>query len=71
MIEPLETFAEAALALVSREPRTLTGRVAYSLSLIKELGLAVHGLDGRDPLPGWQPADIADDRLFPGYLRGA
>lgn len=29
------------------DPVTLTGRVAYSLSLIKELDLPVHDLDGR------------------------
>jgi NAD(P)-dependent dehydrogenase (short-subunit alcohol dehydrogenase family) len=69
VIEPVETFVEAALSLVCGDPRVLTGRIAYSLSLIKELDLAVHELDGRSLLPGWQPADIDDARLFAGYLR--
>jgi citronellol/citronellal dehydrogenase len=37
--EPREVFAEAALALCSAEPRTLTGRVAYSQDLLAELGV--------------------------------
>lgn len=68
-IEPVETFVEAALALVTGDPRELTGRVAYSLSLVRELGLSVRTLDGRDLVPQWQPQDIEDSRLFPGYLR--
>ena len=68
-VEPVETFVEAALALVSGDPRTLTGRIAYSLSLVRELMLPVRTLDGRDLVPGWQPDDIDDSRLFPGYLR--
>jgi citronellol/citronellal dehydrogenase len=67
-IEPVETFAEAAVALVSGDPTTLTGRIAYSLSLVKELGLAVHTLDGAALVAGWQPDDIDQSRLFPGYL---
>ena len=69
VIEPVETFVEAALALVTADPRALTGRVAYSLSLVKELGLPVFGLDGTELLPGWQPGEIDDARLFGGYLR--
>jgi citronellol/citronellal dehydrogenase len=65
-IEPAETFVEAALALVSG---SLTGRIAYSLSLVKELQLPVRTLDGRALVEGWQPADIDEERLFPGYLR--
>jgi citronellol/citronellal dehydrogenase len=38
--EPPEVMAEAALALCSRSPRTLTGRIAYSQDLLDELGLA-------------------------------
>jgi citronellol/citronellal dehydrogenase len=38
--EPPEVMAEAALALCSRRPRTLTGRIAYSQDLLDELGLA-------------------------------
>jgi hypothetical protein len=69
VIEPVETFVEAAVALVTGAPQYLTARVAYSLSLIKELELAVHQLDGKQLLAGWQPPDISASRLFPGYLR--
>ena len=37
VVEPPEAFAEAALALCSRPPRDLTGRVAYSQPLLAEL----------------------------------
>ena len=37
--EPREVFAEAALMLCSAEPKTLTGRVAYSQDLLAELGI--------------------------------
>ena len=42
---------EAALALCSRPQAALSGRVALSLPLLRELGLPVMGLDGRAPLP--------------------
>jgi NAD(P)-dependent dehydrogenase (short-subunit alcohol dehydrogenase family) len=41
MIEPVEAMAEAALALCSGDPEKLTGRIAYSLRLLEELGLEV------------------------------
>jgi hypothetical protein len=34
-------MAEAALALCTGDPATLTGRVAYSQPLLDELGIAV------------------------------
>jgi NAD(P)-dependent dehydrogenase (short-subunit alcohol dehydrogenase family) len=37
--EPVEVMAEAALALCSGDPRTLTGRVTYSQTILDELGL--------------------------------
>ncbi len=37
--EPVEVMAEAALALCSGDPRTLTGRIAYSQALLDELGI--------------------------------
>jgi len=46
MIEPVEAMAEAALALCSGDPATLTGRVAYSLPLLAELGRPIRALDG-------------------------
>jgi len=47
MIEPVEAMAEAALALVSGDPAKLTGRIAYSLPLLEELGREIRALDGR------------------------
>jgi NAD(P)-dependent dehydrogenase (short-subunit alcohol dehydrogenase family) len=44
MIEPVEAMAEAALALCTGE---ITGRIAYSLPLLEELGRRVRTLDGR------------------------
>ena len=54
-MEPLETIAEAALALCTG---TLTGRIAYSLQLLVELGRPVHDLAGAALVPHWQPADL-------------
>jgi citronellol/citronellal dehydrogenase len=68
-MEPIETFAEAALALCTADPKVLTGQICYSLGLVRDLGLAVHTLDGRELFPGWQPDDIDEGRLFGGYLR--
>ena len=48
LIEPLETFVEAAIALCTCDPRTMTGRIAFSRPLLAELGRAVRTLDGRD-----------------------
>jgi NAD(P)-dependent dehydrogenase (short-subunit alcohol dehydrogenase family) len=45
MTEPVEAVAEAALALSTCEP-SLTGRVTYSLPLLRELGREVRTLDG-------------------------
>jgi citronellol/citronellal dehydrogenase len=66
--EPVETMAEAALALCTGDPRVLTGRVAQSLSLIVELGRQVRTLDGRTLVDGWQPDQIPAGRLRPPYL---
>jgi NAD(P)-dependent dehydrogenase (short-subunit alcohol dehydrogenase family) len=44
--EPVELMAAAALALVSGDPKTLTGRIAYSKPLLAELESAT------DPRPG-------------------
>jgi NAD(P)-dependent dehydrogenase (short-subunit alcohol dehydrogenase family) len=46
MIEPVEAMAEAALALSTCDVR-LTGRVTYSLDLLRELGREIRTLDGR------------------------
>ena len=36
--EPPEVMAEAALLLCSRDPKDLTGRIAYSQQLLEEFG---------------------------------
>jgi NAD(P)-dependent dehydrogenase (short-subunit alcohol dehydrogenase family) len=46
MVEPVEAMAEAALALCTGDPEKLTGRIAYSLRLLEELGREVRTLDG-------------------------
>ena len=56
--EPLDTMAEAALALVAGDPNTLTGRVVYSLDLLVELDRPVYDLRGDELVAGWQPADL-------------
>jgi NAD(P)-dependent dehydrogenase (short-subunit alcohol dehydrogenase family) len=58
LYEPLETMAEAALALVTGDPAVLTGRIAYSLQLLVELQRPVRDLDGDALVEGWQPADL-------------
>lgn len=52
MIEPIEAIAEAALALATCDA-SLTGRVTYSLPLLRELAREIRTLDGASPLaPG-------------------
>jgi NAD(P)-dependent dehydrogenase (short-subunit alcohol dehydrogenase family) len=58
LFEPLETMAEAALALCSGDPAVLTGRIAYSLQLLVELNRPVLDLHGEQPVDGWQPGDL-------------
>jgi len=58
MFEPLETMAEAALALCSGDPTVLTGRIAYSLQLLLELRRPVLDLHGERLVDGWQPDDL-------------
>jgi NAD(P)-dependent dehydrogenase (short-subunit alcohol dehydrogenase family) len=58
MFEPLETMAEAAVALCTSDPDVLTGRIAYSLQLLLELQHPVYDLHGKELVEGWQPADL-------------
>ena len=61
MFEPLETMAEATLALVTGDPDrpgALTARLAFSLQLLVELQRPVRDLAGQDLVEGWQPADL-------------
>jgi NAD(P)-dependent dehydrogenase (short-subunit alcohol dehydrogenase family) len=59
-VEPVETMAEAVLALATADPDRLTGTVSSSLDLLRSLRRPVHTLDGRTLVPGWQPADLQD-----------
>ena len=68
MCEPVETFAEAALALCTCE-REFTGHVTYSLSLLAEMKRPVRTLDGKELLDGWQPDDVDASRRRPGYIQ--
>ena len=56
--EPLDTMAEAALALVTGDATGLTGRIAYSLELLVELDRPVFDVHGAKLLDGWQPSDL-------------
>ena len=58
MFEPLETMAEATLALCTADPAVLTGRIAFSLQLLVELGRPVLDLRGEELVEGWQPEDL-------------
>lgn len=58
MFEPIDTMAEAALALCSGDPAVLTGRIAFSLQLLCELHRPVYDLRGEHLVAGWQPADL-------------
>ena len=60
MFEPLETMAEAALALCTGDPDRLTGRIAFSLQLLVELRRPVFDLLGESLVDGWQPEDMPD-----------
>lgn len=58
MFEPLETMAEAAVALCTGDPNVLTGRIAFSLQLLVELQRPVLDLHGDELVDGWQPQDL-------------
>ena len=58
MFEPVDTMAEAALALCSGDPDVLTGRIAYSLQLLVELRRPVYDLRGTTLVEGSQPDDL-------------
>jgi NAD(P)-dependent dehydrogenase (short-subunit alcohol dehydrogenase family) len=58
LYEPLETMAEAAVALCSGEPGVLTGKVTTSLQLLVDLDRPVRDLAGTTTVPGWQPHDL-------------
>ncbi len=66
--EPEDTMAEAALLLASENLDQVTGRVAYSLPLLKEFGRPVQAVDGSGLLEGWQPTDLDEEGFLLPYL---
>lgn len=71
LFEPLETMAEAALALVTADPSSLTGQITYSLELLERLGRPTRDLDGRDELVDWAPDTLAPRiSLMRAHARG-
>ena len=66
--EPEEAMAESALLLCTANPAELTGRVGFSLALIKEFDRPVRTLDGKDLVEGWQPQDIDPASILPDHL---
>ena len=60
VVEPLDTMAEAALALCTADPKTLTGQVTYSLALLLELQRPVYDLLGQTLVDGYQPPQLAE-----------
>lgn len=46
IVEPLELFVEAAVALTTCDPATMTGRILYSRPLLADLGRKVRALNG-------------------------
>lgn len=55
-LEPRETFAEAAVALCSGDPKVLTSRIVNSLPILAELNRPVYHLDGKTLYEDWQPS---------------
>ena len=60
LFEPLDTMAEAALALCTADPSQLTGQITYSLALLEHLNRPVYELRGKELLEGWQPSDLGE-----------
>jgi NAD(P)-dependent dehydrogenase (short-subunit alcohol dehydrogenase family) len=58
LTEPLDSMVEAILALATADPAELTGQIAYSLPLLRDLGRPVHDISGVALVDGWQPDDL-------------
>ena len=71
LYEPLETMAEAALALATADPTVLTGQITYSLELLERLGRPTLDLDGVEPLDDWAPTALGPRiELMRAHARG-
>jgi NAD(P)-dependent dehydrogenase (short-subunit alcohol dehydrogenase family) len=53
--EPVEGMAEAALALCTADPDTVTGKRVYSTEFLASLGRRIRSLDGRSVIENWKP----------------
>ena len=69
-LEPMETMVEAALALCTGDPKSLTSRVVHSLPFLYEQRRPVYTLDGARLFDGWQPDADDPRKLKQSYLRG-
>jgi citronellol/citronellal dehydrogenase len=83
--EPPAVMAEAALLLCHREPRTLTGRIAYSQELLAEFGVPVPRLQpdaggqafavvagvAEEQLAGFGPLEVQVRVVLPGEADAA
>lgn len=58
IFEPVETMAEATLALLTADPRTMTGQDVISIELLMALDRSVHDRTGRELVAGWQPEQL-------------
>jgi NAD(P)-dependent dehydrogenase (short-subunit alcohol dehydrogenase family) len=58
LCEPVETMAEAVLALLTAEPGSLTGQDTTSIELLYRLRRPVRDLTGTELVAGWQPDDL-------------
>jgi NAD(P)-dependent dehydrogenase (short-subunit alcohol dehydrogenase family) len=58
LFEPVDSIAEAALALCTGDPDVMTGRIAYSLQLLVELNRPMYDLRGESLVSGFQPPDL-------------
>ena len=71
MFEPMDTMAEAALALCSSDRgRSFILRIVYSLQLL-QLKRPVHDLHRDELVDGWQPEDLRAASSSPGSEPGA
>jgi 3-oxoacyl-[acyl-carrier protein] reductase len=55
-LEPVDHIAEATLALVEPEPRSLTGQLAFSFRYLDQIGRSTWSLDGKTMLSPRSPA---------------
>ena len=49
-LEPVDHIAEAALTLASADPKTMTGKIAFSYMFLDEIGRSTRTLDGKSVL---------------------